>query len=450
MRDNRGALVALAACTLMLLGGCGEREVEIDVPDAVAAVETRQRLDDTVIAEMDGPSRPLSENPFEFAWDLQLPAMAHSSWLSPNRKGLLFVQLETGEIQGIDVHSGITRWVTRPLPKPITLAPYVHRVSTRSGSGQILHDDRLYVISGDELFSFDCEYGQLIWRHHLGEASAYGFQPSSGPFATGGIGNLRIFVGDWEGRIQAIAYHQEYSRPYVMWQWNLQAVPTAQPNGSDELVYVGDHDGQLSAFGLDRELLWRYDAGASILGSTLVRGRSIYFGSNDEILYVLNRLSGEELGKLYIGAPIRSRPFAFNSSSTRIYAFTQGTSEQAGLRAFTTADDNIVLEDVQADYEKKLEVSRLAEDWFIPGITRVVASSPDRLYAHREHSSVILAIDRRSGEIDWHWNVQDDHQERIVDITPYHDPTDEIRAIIVLDATGKLTTYRLFGAERRD
>ena len=33
MRDNRAALVALAAGVLML-AACGEREVEIDIPDA--------------------------------------------------------------------------------------------------------------------------------------------------------------------------------------------------------------------------------------------------------------------------------------------------------------------------------------------------------------------------------------------------------------------------------
>ena len=450
-RDARSLVLALGAALLLFTAGCGERTVEVDLPDEVAEVEEAQPLDDVVIEDVDGRARPLALNPFEFAWDLQLPAAAHTSWMSPARRGLLFVQLRTGEIQGIDIYSGITQWVTRPLPKPIKLKPYVRRVSEKDpNTGKVIHDDRLYVISGDELFAFDCDYGQLIWRYHLGQSGPYGFQPSSGPFATGGVGNLRVYVGDWEGRLQTIAYHQEKQRPYVIWQWNLQAAVTAQPTGMDELVYVGDHRGHLSCFGLDREMLWQYGAGAGIMGSPLVRGRSLYFGSDDDILYVLNRLSGEELGKLYIGAPIRSRPFAYDARSTRLYAFTAGNRSQQGLRAFTTAADNIVLEDVQTDYEKRLEVSRLAQDWFLPGVAETVASSPGRIYAMRENSSVLLAIDREVGKIDWHWDIQADHERRVVDITPYHDPSDEVRAVVVFDDTNEITAYRLFGAETRE
>lgn len=446
------AVAAAAALALSLvLAACGgQREQEVQ-PEQVVKVDVEQRPLEATVAETDGVARPLAVNPFEFAWDLRLPAPVHATWMSPNLKGLWFVQLTTGEVHGIDVFSGVTRWTSRPLPKPITLPPFVQRMPVlETSTGQTRYEERLYIISGDQLFVIDCAYGQLIWRHEIGKAGQYGFQPASGPYAAGIEKNLRVFVGDWEGRVRVITWNAEYERPYVTWQWNLRAVPTAQPDGHEELVYVGDRGGTLSCFGMDRDLLWTYDAKSPILGGVLVRGRSVYFGANDNVLHVLNRLSGAELGNLYLGAPIRRPPFAFDAEPLRVYAWTEGSESQSGLRAIHTADDNILLRDVQLDYDKHLEVSRLGEEWFLPGITRLVGSSPKYLYAMRPGSSVVLAVDRDSGDVAWHWDLngeREDEDHHVVHVTEYVDPSDEVRAIVTVDREGRVVAYRLFGSD---
>lgn len=449
----------LSAATLVLAGCGGEGDQRVEaIADGTAPLDEgftqvpiSRSYTATVDTEVDGPQRSLDENPFEFAWDLPLPAAVHTSWTSPQTPELLYVQLVTGEIHGIDIYSGITHWVTRPLPKPIRLPPYVHRTERRDRTtGDVTWDHRLYVISGDVLFTFDCEYGQLIWRHQLGEGQAFGFQPSSGPFALGAPGTRRVYVGDWEGRIQVVAFHQDKQRPYVAWQWNLRATPSAQPNGQEGVAYVGDQAGMMSCFGLDRELLWQFDARAPIRGSSLVRGRSLYFGSDDDILHVLNRLSGEVQGELFLGASIRRRPIAYHADPQSVYVFTEGRDETTGLRAIHTSDDNIPLQDVQADYQKELQVSRLGERWFLQGIDEIVGSSPGRLYVTRSDSTVVLAVDRHTGGVDWHWDVQEARDNPIVHITPYVDPADKVRAIVTVDEAGKVVAYRLFGAETRE
>lgn len=449
---TRGTLSATFGSLLLLFTACGsDREVEIEVSEAETIAISE--LDSVVVDEADGPARTAAENPFEFAWDLQLTYPAHTTWMSPELRDILFVQLTSGEIQAINVFSGVTLWVTRPLPKLLELPAYVHRIEYQDGTtGETIEDVRLFVISGDELFSFDCGYGQLIWRYHVGNAGPYGFQASSGPMAHGTLGNMRVFAGDWEGRLQAIAYNEEYQRPYGVWQWNLQAVPSAQPTGHEGLVYVGDQAGQFSCFGLDRDLLWQYKTQGPIRGSALVKGFSVFFGSDDNLLHALDRRSGELRGQLYLGAPIRSRPMAFRGDRSRVYVFTSGDTGQAGLRAIDTSEDNVELEDfnsTDAGYTKRLAVTRMGEAWFKPGLTRIVGSSPNRLYATRPDSSVVLAVDRKSGDIDWHWDVNDEIDGDVAHIASYVDPTDVVRAIVTVDEEGLMTTFRLFGAEAR-
>jgi PQQ-like domain len=436
------AALALSAC-----GSAPERQSQRREQVNAELVERAQvDYQSTAVAAADGPQRQLSELPFDLAWDLPLKAPVHASWIGPETRNLLMVQLVTGEVQCLDVYSGKTLWVTQELPKPITLPPHVHRVAEKNAeTGQETIDDRLYIISGDELFVFDCVYGQLIWRHHLGQTGEYGFQPCSGPYAQATDQNLRVFIGDWDGRIRTISRHVT-GRGYHAWQWNLLAVPTAQPTGHEGLTYVGDRRGRLHCFGIDREKKWEFDARGAIKGRCLVRGFNLYFGASDNVFHVLNRLSGQEMGKLYLGAEIKEQPFAFRSEPRRVYVWTSNHPELAGLHRLKTLDDRIKIEDFPNE-KIPLEVNRLATDWFLPGYTTLVGSSPNHLYLTRPDSSVVVAIDRETGKPDWHWDLNQGREgsKRLAHLTSYHDATDDLRVIVTADHDGFLQVYRLFG-----
>ena len=89
--------------------------------------------------------------------------------------------------------------------KKLLVAPHVARNElTDPATGQTYFDDRLYVISADYLYVFDCVYGQTIWTYHLGTNGIDGFQPASGPYAIGHEGSLRVYIGDWEGRVRVV------------------------------------------------------------------------------------------------------------------------------------------------------------------------------------------------------------------------------------------------------
>ncbi len=461
-RGRSWAMTALL-CAAVLIAACGggDREeamtrAEEPRPAADEGAGTQAApVIESVVLDVDGETRHLSDLPFDHSWDLVLPAPVHMSWMDDQIHGLLFMQLTNGQIHGIDIYSGETRWVTRPLPKLIKSQhqPCVVSEEVRRDNGEIFKDERLYVISEDKLFVFDCHYGQLIWRYHLGRNGSYGFEPSSGPFAIGSLGSLRVFVGDWEGRIRVVAYEQEKDRPYLKWQFPLRAVASAQPTGMEGLTYVGDRGGMMRCFDLDREVQWIYNARAPIIAPGMVRGRTLYFGAEDNIMHAIDRRTGRELGALFLESPVRSRPFAFNDDPHHIYAFAGGRSDVGakaavqGLHSFYTADDNIPYKDVEKHY---LEVERMAKEWFAEGITRVVASSPGHLYVTRKNSNVILDLDRRTGEINWNWSLDEERkgEDRTVHLVEYTDSTDEIRTIVTVNADGHVIAYRLFGHQR--
>lgn len=449
----RTTLLALTMLVLAMawISGCGGRsEQDLSIGEEIAkqrlVEQGRQELQPVVVEGQDGPARTLAELPFDLSWDLPLDAPVHASWLSENVPELLMVQLITGEVLGINVYTGMTQWQSQPLPKPISLRPYVQRVvDLDPATGEEIIDDRLYIISGDELYVIDCAYGQLIWRHHLGQNGIYGFQPSTGPYAIGTGENLRVFIGDWAGRVRVISRHLGFDRSYHAWQWNLRAVPTAQPDGAEGLVYVGDRSGTMRCFPQERKLLWQYDALAAIRGTPFVRGYNIYFGGQDGVLHVLNRLSGRVMAKLFLGAELSRQPFAFDDEPQSLYVWASNHGEMAGLHKIHTTDDRIRIEDVPD--KAPLEVNRVARDWFLPNVNTLVASSPGKLYVTRANSTVILCVDRNNGEIEWHWDLaSDDHgTPDITHLNVHQDPSDNVRSIITANSEGMLRVYRLFG-----
>jgi outer membrane protein assembly factor BamB len=423
------------ASTMLALAACGDRSTP---PPKAAKKATDEKPAAVVMRQGD-------DVPFEHSWDLKLPKPVHTSWISENIPELIFFQLEdSGEIYAVDTMSGHTKFVTRPLPKPLSLPAYVARVST---PGPIvntrINDDRLYVVSDDILFCFDAIYGQLIWRFELP------FSPSSGPLAVGGEGNLRVYMGDWDGREQVSTYSIGKQFPHILWQWNTYSPSMAQAVGRDGNVYVGDDAGNMRCFHLDRELAWTFPAGSGITGSAFVRPPNVFFGTKDGVFYSLNSLSGVPRGSLYFNAPIKRQPFAFPTSDpNHVYVWTtHSSSKLGGLHAVKSMGDLIVY-----DETKRREVERMSKDWFIPDMTALVSSTPDHIYLMKPDSTVVHAVNRVNGKIDWAWDLNQGRKRgrEVAHVTQYQDPSDLNRSIYTVDEDGQVDAFRLFGYKPKD
>lgn len=460
----RGGLALAAVLSLGLASGCGrssapEQQVAPEgvAHSSAAPAQRAPAVSASPASAADGPARRLADIPFEYSWDLQFPVPVHASWISPATPDVVYFQLRNGKIHAVDTMSGKTKWETRALPRLVEHTPTVARVrlsSERRAEMGVTRtfDTRLYAIAGDFLFCFDAEYGQLIWRHDLGSSGGRGFLPSTSPVFQGSLGSQRIFIGDWAGRIHALTYDEETSTPYWLWQWNLRAVPLANPiAASDGLTYIADIEGRLHCFSTERDRRWTFDTVSRLTAPPLLRGRTAYLGSRANVLHVLNRLSGEEVARVVLPGPVTRQPIAFNNQSDRIFLWT-GSGEQLALHSMRSLPDSVEFEDVD---QFPLEVQRIQLQWSLPGVDQLVSSTPRHLLVTRQGSSDrILAVNRHTGVVDWHWSINADRAGGegrmgrggpVSHLVTYHDATDANRSIFTVDDKGYVVAYRLFG-----
>lgn len=402
----------------------------------------------------------LADHGFERNWEVELPGKVEGSWILPELPELLFVQIApTHAILAIDAMSGAARWSTVPLNKTVDprQPPSAARTSFRvqgkgTGTYATVQEDRLYVIIDDTLFSFDAGIddggGQIVWRYRMP------FTPSGGPLATGGDANLRLFLPDFDRRIQVLT---SVPHPRVLWQYNLQALPVHAPVERDGLVYLGDQGGTMRCFKLDREQVWEFHAGGAFTGAPAVRDRVLFAGNDDNILWALSRLSGDELGHLNFNGPIHRAPLLFKSEPQRVYCFIDDPDPAVGgLVAVKAVPDSIPFTEKKDRYPR--EVVRMAVEWRVGGLDRAIGSTPEHLLCSSGTSLLVSAVNRQSGAIDWQWDPINERRAaaaaakvdlkaipEITHLTAYHDGRDLNRSVYFADAKGRLSAWRLFG-----
>ena len=435
---------ALAGLALMGMTSCGTAR------DEEASVKAGS-ISGGPSSSTTGSLRTLKDTPFERTWDLQLKHAVEGSWILPEVPDLVFFQLAGGhEIVAVDAMSGHTRWVSQVLPEALKHAPGASHVKLSGNRPDALTaDERLYVVSQDILFCLDIASGQIVWRYELP------FSPSSSPLAVGVDGNLRVFLGDWTGRVQVVSYEMGKGFPLIAWQFPIGATVTATPVERENLAYLGDSAGMLHAFKMDREQVWTYKAGGHIDGGVAVRDRVLFAGTSDNILYAINRLTGEKLGQVNLNAPITRAPFVFRGDRDRVYAWVSlKEGQRGGIYGFKAITDTIAFSD---EKRHPMEVVRMAIDWHLPGVDRLVASTPGQLYV-TNGDTLVKAVDRSTGAIVWSWDVAQEYaaeqsaqgvkggdQARIANLITYLDSTDSNRSIYAVDERGGVVAYRFFG-----
>ncbi len=453
-------LTAALVTTLASLAGCGGDRADATAPTNKSGAKASVASSVTPMAgssatNADKKIRQLKDTSFELSWDLQLPKRIRNAWINPQLPDIIYFQVvDTYEIYAVDAYSGNTRWVTPKFDKPARLLPGSSSARTISSGGDVVTDERLWVISADTLSCFDAVYGQVVWSWALP------FSPSTTPLAIGADANQRVFIGDWEGRMRVVTNDPDKNFPRELWQLNLRQSLSAEPVSYEDQVYVGDHSGRVHAFKLDREEAWSFDSGAAIYGAVLPRGRALYVGNDNNTLYALNRLSGQRIGALYFDGAIKRAPFAFAGEPSRIYLWVEAGGEKpAGLYAVKTQSDSIPFTDVEKKHP--LEVERMGVEWFVPGYDRLVGSTPEHLFVTNGDSTVIHALHRATGKVMWSWDVNEMHrqyrdQKGRLDprdaafIAQYQDARDQNRSMFTADETGHILAFRVFGDKPGD
>jgi len=403
--SGRSLMAGMAALTgigvFALAGsGCGNRMPDLSTPYTYVTMTGETRS----VARRD-----LAGTPLEFAWDVQLRHPVLRSWINPNLPHLVYFQeYQTNAITAFDALSGAPKWISPEFGRP----PKVESTSSHdlvSGTGATaIYDDRSWTIADDTLFSFDAEFGQLVWRYDLD------FSPSTGPLAIGAQGNQRVFLGGWDERLHVVTYLPEKHLSHELWQVNLHAPVLAPLVYADGLVYVGDQGGAVHCFKLDRGqgAVWRKETGASV-GGLVARDRVVFAANEYNQIHAFNRLSGDPLGTLFVNGPVRKPPMVFNGEPDRLYAFVDHADPAIGglVCVRTQLDTLSVTQPDAAATVKRFEIMRMETQWRIPGVSRLVGSTPLHLFVTNDQNpSEVVAINRRFGRVDWAWDTTRDHQ----------------------------------------
>lgn len=438
-----------ATLSSLLLGlaigvtGCG---------DAPRPTSSASLSEPSAVKPVAGAKRRLADTPFERSWDLDLKKPVTGAWVLPELPDTVIFQLAGGnELVAVDSMSGHTRWVSAGLPEALRLAPGAARVRLASSRPDAqVYDERLYAVSQDILYCIDMASGQLVWRYELP------FSPSSSPSAVGIDAGLRVFIGDWAGRLQVVSYEMAKAFPFIAWQYKLDTSVTAPAVEKQDLVYVADGAGTVRAFKLDREQVWSFKAGGHIAGSPAIRDRLLFTGTSDAVVYAIDRLTGEKLGQYNLNAPVTRAPFVFNNDPKRVYAWVSPSEgDRGGLYAVHAQADTVAFTDAS---RHPLDVVRMGLDWHLAGIDTLVGSTPGYLYVTTGASTEVKAVNRATGAIDWSWDAQEERQNeqlaagkrsgelaKVTSLISYQDPTDLNRSFYVIDEKGGVVAYRFYG-----
>jgi hypothetical protein len=426
-RCTRLVLSAALAAGLLVTGGCAQER-----QDAAATAPT------TIAGQ---PARGHGEVPFEKAWEVTLPSRIAKSWMGEQIPDLLFVQVEGNyAIHCIEATSGATKWVSIPFARPITGQAFVQRVTLPGErEREIRVIDRLYMVIDDSLIALDIATGQVAWRYVLP------FAPSTGPLAVGTGGALRVFLGDWNDRLQVVTLHPDKGFPYIAWQWPTAGTILAPGVESEELSYFTDSRGDIHCFKLDRSEVWLASTGGAIEGGAVLRDRVLYAGTESNALHALNRLTGEKLGQFNLAGPVKRRPFLFNGEPERMYVWTTSDDPaRGGLWAVRAQPDAVLINE---NTRQSVEVVRTALDWYMPGATDVVASTPLNLLVTGTDKTLVWAVHRGNGKTSWAWDLKRNWPGTgaVDHVVTYTDRRDALRSLFACDTNGRLVSFRLFG-----
>ena len=94
-----------------------------------------------------------------------------------------------------------------------------------------------------------------------------------------------------------------------------------------------------------------------------------------------------------------------------------------------------------------MDVVRLGVAWTRPAFESLIGSTPEYLYGTARESSLVQALNRRSGRIDWTWDaVSVFPRSSLAHLVTYQDPRDRLRSLFAIDDEGRVVALRFFGS----
>lgn len=194
-------------------------------------------------------------------------------------------------VHAIDANDGVQLWNATELEAPIvgqqTGHPTLYRPSIALNAGEVLVSD-----IGNH-WEFDIGDGTL------GDGIFWGSSPTSVA-----VRDNEIFAQTEQGQLIKKNLEDQSGKSF-----DIESIGRTSPAIGKENVFFGTDDNLLYA--VDREKLikrWSFETGADVRSSPALTDEAVYFGSNDGIVYALDPENGRKKWTYEIGRPVMSSP----------------------------------------------------------------------------------------------------------------------------------------------
>ena len=158
--------------------------------------------------------------------------------------------------------------------------------ASTSGSAPVVSDGRLFVTVDDDVYGYDLESGDRLWR--LRGRNVIGSMPA--------VANGTVYVGI-DNRIRAVsaATGADWGGS---WSYDMDGHVETTPAVSDGVVYIGSTDSEWGPiYALDAtsgDEIWSASTWAAIHASPAVANGTVYVGNDDGNVYAMDAATGAE------------------------------------------------------------------------------------------------------------------------------------------------------------
>jgi hypothetical protein len=277
---------------------------------------------------------------------------------------MLLAQTKRGVLQAFDAETGKTIWVNR-IGSPL-------HPTTEIG----VSNNHIAALNGSSLYVFERASGKFAWSRRVVGA------PGAGP----GVSKDYVFVPTTQGILEA--YDLEKPRKPA-WLYNAGGRALVQPIVTSGSVSWPTDRGLFYVAGADTlTVRYRTEARDDIVTQAAHIPPYFYVGSLDGNLYKVHERSGTIAWRFTAGEPVTKKPVAING---RIYVTAmhgglycvlgdERVARSADFDARQAAAERGEITAEQAKQQQPLPVDEGTELWWSPGIVKLLAVTPNRVY----------------------------------------------------------------------
>lgn len=235
------------------------------------------------VGEMSGALSSLNRITGESHWRFGTQGSVLASPAVANE--LAYVGSEGGLMYAININNGQEAWhieAGAPIVFPATVA-----------EGLLVFGDM-----AGKLTAVQAINGEQVWQMQLTD----GFT-SSVPAIKDGV----IYIAATDANQSASLYAVDITAQTIKWFYPLSAESYAAPAVWEELVFVADLGGMVTA--VDQEtgsVRWQFSTGDLTFSAPALTGDIVYFGSMDQTLYAVEAQTGNEIWRFPIGSGVSS------------------------------------------------------------------------------------------------------------------------------------------------